>query len=206
MYIPSSFEITDLDQLHSFMERHSFATVVSQQGQGFEASHLPILLDRSHGAYGRLVGHMARANPQWREADEKRVLTIFNGPHAYISPTWYASANVVPTWNYVAIHANGVFRVTENADELRRLIERTVDFYEAGQPTPWRMHSQNPAFIDQLLTGIVGFTIELDSLEGKWKLSQNHSIERRQRVIVQLEAHDDDDSRHIATLMQQTLH
>jgi len=104
MYIQSNFVETDQHKLHDFIERQSFVTLVSNDGGEPVASHLPLLLDRDHGPHGRLIGHMARANPQWQSADNQSVLAIFHGPHAYISPTWYEAVNVVPTWNYVAVH------------------------------------------------------------------------------------------------------
>ncbi len=205
MYIPAVFVESDQTKLHAFIEQHSFATLVSHHAGDMQASHLPILLDHDHGSHGRLVGHMARANSQWHEAEGQRVLTIFDGPHAYISPTWYESENVVPTWNYVTVHASGVFRIIKDADQLRSLIVRTVDLYESRQPQPWRMESQDTGFIDKLLSAIVGFTIEIETLEGKWKLNQNHNVERRERVIARLEACDDEDSRQVASLMRETL-
>jgi transcriptional regulator len=205
MYIPAVFVESDQTKLHAFIEQHSFATLVSHHAGDMQASHLPILLDHDHGSHGRLVGHMATANSQWHEAEGQRVLTIFDGPHAYISPTWYESENVVPTWNYVTVHASGVFRIIKDADQLRSLIVRTVDLYESRQPQPWRMESQDTGFIDKLLSAIVGFTIEIETLEGKWKLNQNHNVERRERVIARLEACDDEDSRQVASLMRETL-
>ncbi|MGE3799227.1 MAG: FMN-binding negative transcriptional regulator, partial [Thermomicrobiales bacterium] len=127
------------------------------------------------------------------------------GPHAYISPTWYESDNVVPTWNYVTVHAGGTFRIIDDTNQLRELIVRTVNHYESRQPQPWRMESQAADFIDKLLATIVGFTIDIETLAGKWKHSQNHNVERRERVITQLEACMDGDSRQIAKLMRETL-
>jgi transcriptional regulator len=205
MYIPASFAETDIAKLHAQIERHSFATLVSHGDGEMQASHLPLLLERAHGPQGRLIGHLARANPQWRTADGQTVLAIFHGPHAYISPTWHESQDVVPTWNYVAVHAYGVFRIIGDGAALRDVIERTVQLYEAGRPAPWRTDSQDPAFIDKLLGAIVGFTIDIDRLEGKWKLGQNHSVERREKVIARLEAAGGEDAQQIAALMRETL-
>ena len=110
MYIPAAFVESDPTALHGFIEQHSFGLLVSQlDGQPF-ASHLPFLLDRAAGTQGTLIGHMARANPQWRQSDGQTALVIFSGPHAYISPTWYEADQVVPTWNYAAVHAYGKMR------------------------------------------------------------------------------------------------
>src|SRR5688572_23601686 len=111
MYIPATFAETDRNKLFEFIEQYSFATLVSTSGAEPIASRLPFLFDRQAGPHGRLLGHMARANPQWKTADGTRVLVMFDGPHAYISPTWYESRQVVPTWNYVAVHAYGTLHV-----------------------------------------------------------------------------------------------
>lgn len=183
MYTPASFEVTDLPTLHTFIEHHSFATLCSQLMSEPTATHLPLLLDRSTGPNGRLIGHMARANSQWKSAAGNRVLAIFHGPHAYISPTWYESSETVPTWNYAAVHAYGVLKMIDDAQRLRDVVERTVDIYERSMPRPWSMNVVPPELIEKLLLGIVGFEIDIDRLEGKWKLNQNHSLERREKVI-----------------------
>lgn len=204
MYIPASFRETNLPKLHAFIEQHSFATLVSQQAGQPLASHLPLLLDREAGPQGRLVGHMARANGQWESAEGQRVLAIFHGPHAYISPSWYEAQNVVPTWNYVAVHAYGTLRLIEDAPRLLELLRRTVDLYEAMQPRPWPLQSPEPQFVEGLLGGIVGFEFEIERLEGKWKLSQNHSVERQQKVIAALKASGRADEMQMAGLMEET--
>jgi transcriptional regulator len=205
MYVPASFAVTDLAVLHDFIERHSFATLVSHDGTEPFASHVPLLLDRDAGLHGRLVGHVARANPQWKHAGGQRVLAIFSGPHAYVSPTWYAAQNVVPTWNYVAVHAYGVLRLIEDRERLREIVRRTVAVYEASMPRPWSVEMPEAAFIDKLLEAIVGFEIEIDRIEGKWKLNQNHDAERRRRVVEALRASDNTDGLQIAGLMENTL-
>jgi transcriptional regulator len=204
MYIPASFAETDPAALHHLMQRHSFATLVSQgEGEPF-ASHLPLLIEHFPAPHGRLLGHMARANPQWRSADGQRVLAIFHGPHAYVSPTWYEAANVVPTWNYAVVHAYGRLRLV-GPERLREIVRRTVDRYESGRPAPWSMDAPDPAFVEKLLESIVGFEIDVDRLEGKWKLSQNHSAERREKVIHALQNAGDDEAQLVAGMMQQSL-
>lgn len=124
MYIPAAFAEANLTTLHDFIERHSFGQLVSQvEGLPF-ASHLPFLLDRASGPHGALVGHMARANPQWREANGQTALAIFSGPHAYVSPTWYEAEQVVPTWNYTAVHAYGRLKVVEAEDALLEIVQQ----------------------------------------------------------------------------------
>jgi transcriptional regulator len=205
MYVPPAFSESDPDTLFDFLRAHSFATLVSHDGDEPFASHLPFLFDRAPLAHtlpqGRLLGHMARANPQWQSAHGRRVMVVFQGPHAYVSPTWYEEANVVPTWNYVAVHAYGTLEAIEDRDRLGEIVARTVATYEAGMPTPWRLESQDAGFIDQLLGAIVGFEIPIDRLEGKWKLNQNHSATRRERVARALHDSGSPDGRAIAALM-----
>jgi transcriptional regulator len=201
MYIPSAFQEIDIARLHSFIEEHSFATLVSHHENEPLASHLPLLLDRTAGVNGRLVGHMARPNPQWQTAAGQRVLAIFHGPHAYISPRWYEARNVVPTWNYATVHAYGVLRLVEDRDRVRESLERTVEVYEAKMEQPWSMESPEPEFIEKLEGGIVGFEIDVDRFEGKWKLNQNHPTERREKVIRGLRSLGDHDADQIAALM-----
>jgi transcriptional regulator len=168
------------------------------------ASHLPILLDCRDGKPAVLLGHMARANPQWKEAQGHQVLVIFQGPHAYVSPRFYAEPNTVPTWNYTAVHAYGDFQWIDES-ETRELLSRTVSEYEAGREAPWSMDESDPEFLEKLLLQIVGFRIEITRLEGKWKLNQNHSEARRERVIGELRKQTHPDSQQVADLMEQTL-
>ena len=167
------------------------------------ASHLPLLLDRAAGPHGALVGHMARANPQWRDLDGQPVLAVFSGPHAYVSPSWYEAEGVVPTWNYVAVHATGTFRLTDTPDAVTDIVAATVETYERGMPTPWRLDA-TAAYVRQLANAIVGFRIEVERLEGKWKLSQNHPAERRAKVAAALGSSTDAGDRAVARLMRET--
>jgi len=201
MYIPPSFAVTDQNALFDFVDRHSFATLFSQDEHGPVASHLPLLLDRESG---RLFGHFARANTHWQTAADRTVLVVFHGPHVYISPSWYAAQNVVPTWNYVAVHATGTLRLIEDAASVREILERTVTKYESSRPQPWSTSSPEPAFLEKLQAAIVGFEIEVTKWEGKWKLSQNHPEERRERVIEGLQASSNPDDRAVAELMRQS--
>lgn len=203
MYVPSSFRMDDPAELHEFIRRHSFATLTTQGANGMIASHLPLLLDAEAGPHGRLLGHMARANPQWRDV-RGECLAVFAGPHAYISPTWYETPGTVPTWNYVAVHAYGTIRLVEDREGLRDILRRSVETYEASMPAPWSYDETDPD-IDKMLAAIVGFHIEISRVEGKAKLNQNHPEERRRKVIRALEARTDDDSRAIARLMVKTL-
>lgn len=205
MYRPQSFAVDDRDRLHDFIESHSFAALVSLDGSDPTANHLPLLLDRDRGPAGTLIGHLAAANPQAREADGQKVLAIFQGPHAYVSPTWYEEQNVVPTWNYVAVHATGILRRITDPSQKLEIVRRYVDFYEAGRPNPWSIGDADFEFVENLLPAIDGFEIEIESMEGKWKLNQNHTPARRERVIRALKEHGGEHERQIAELMLQTL-
>ena len=176
MYIPEAFREDRPEALRALIEEHSFGTLVSRCEGEFFASHLPLLLDPDRGPHGTLLGHMARANPQWqgfREGEE--VLAIFQGPHAYVSPSWYETELSVPTWNYAVVHACGVPRLMEAGPALRDLLERTVSTYEAGRPDPWTIDHLPAPFVEKLMEAIVGFEIPIARLEGKLKLGQNRS-------------------------------
>ena len=175
MYLPKSFQIEDLAELHGFMRAYNFASLVTQhQGAPF-ASHLPFLLDAGRGPRGTLLAHMARANPQWRDFDAtSESLVIFQGPHAYISPSWYETHPSVPTWNYAVVHAYGVPRIVEDHATLHHMLEVLVDTHEAAFARPWRMDLPHD-YLDKMMRAVVGFEIEITRLEGKLKLSQNRS-------------------------------
>ena len=160
MYTPFSFVENDLSKLHSCIEENSFATLVTTDSTVPVVSHLPLLLDRNAGPNGTLIGHMAKANSQWRDIKNADALAIFHGPHAYVSPSWLDEQNVVPTWNYVAVHATGKVKLVEDQTELLDIVRRYVNFYEASMPEPWQLGTADPEFIEKLLDAIVGFTIE----------------------------------------------
>ncbi len=204
MYVPSAFRELDERRLIEFVERHSFGMLVSRLEEQLFATHLPMLLRRAEGSPGQLIGHMARANPQWRELSGQDVMAVFSGPHAYISPTWYEAAEVVPTWNYVAVHVYGNCQIVDDQTALGEILSNYVATYERSMPRPWSIDPHSSHF-RKLLGAIVGFRIEISRFEGKWKLSQNHPIERRQRAIRHLADRQDEASREIAQLMTETL-
>ena len=170
------------------------------------ATHLPLVLDRARGAHGTLAGHIARANPQsaqTRDGDE--ALVIFSGDDAYVSPSYYASkardGKVVPTWNYVAVHAYGPIRFVSEPLALRRHLEVLTRRHEEGRPTAWAVTDAPDAYIERMLGAIVGVEIEIARLEGKWKMSQNRREPDRQGVIAGLEAEADPQSVAVAAIM-----
>ncbi|MCA9208840.1 MAG: FMN-binding negative transcriptional regulator [Planctomycetales bacterium] len=205
MYTPESFARTELSELHSFVEKHAFATLISAGSDVSDeplATHLPLLLDRAASGQGMLTGHFARANPHWKSAANRSVLAIFHGAHAYISPSWYEATNVVPTWNYITVHAHGRLRLIDDRGQLKEAVRRLVAAYESPRSDPWTLDRAEPQFIDRLLDGIVGFTIDVQRWEGKWKLSQNHDVQRQDRVIAALLNEPSSGARQIALEMQ----
>jgi len=185
LYMPPHFRVDDRAALERFMDENGFATLVSHGAGGLSVSHVPLLVEVEGDAL-RLLGHVARNNDHWRAleaADE--VLAIFHGPHAYVSPTWYAQHPSVPTWNYAVVHAHGKARLMDEA-ALHDLVTRLSSKYEAGNAKPWRLSDQPAAYVSGMLQNIVGFEIEVQRLEGKFKLSQNRPAEI-ERVIGALE-------------------
>jgi transcriptional regulator len=203
VYVPTAFDQSDLPTLFRFVEQHSFAVLCSVQEDGVPfASHLPLLLDRTAAPRGALVGHMARANPQWRHADGRAVLAVFHGPHAYVSPSWYEAEEVVPTWNYAAVHATGILRAVHDRDALLKIVGDTVARYEGNRSRPWQL-GEPDTYLERMLRGIVGFRIEIAAIEGKWKLSQNQPAERREKVRRALREQGGEDAQAVADLMEQ---
>ncbi len=200
MYIPKAFREDDISTLHTFMEIYSFATLVTQhEGLPF-ATHLPFLLDSERGSNGTLLAHMARANPQWHDlASAQEVLVIFQGPHAYISPSWYEIELSVPTWNYAVVHAYGLPRLIEDQEELYNLLKILIQTHEAQFENPWPFQLSDD-YLQKMMRGIVGFEIEITRLEGKFKLSQNRTETERKNVIAALQ--ESTDTLAVAELMR----
>jgi transcriptional regulator len=185
------------------MQQYSFATLVTQHNGVPFASHLPFLLQTGAGPYGTLLGHMARANPQWQDFNSgQEVLVIFQGPHAYVSPSWYEVHPSVPTWNYAAVHAYGIPQVIHDHHALYNLLRTLVQTYEAPSPRPWAFDLPED-YLRSMMQGIVGFTIALCRLEGKYKLSQNRPAQDRPRVMDALEQQGDANSAEVAAFMRQ---
>ena len=205
MHVPSLFAQHDPVAIRSFIRRHSFATFTSVSANGdLAASHLPLLLDEEAGSQGTLIGHMAQANPQWQLLDGRPILAVFTGPHAYISPTWYAEPNTVPTWNYTAVHVYGTCRLIHDADELGGILQDTVTYYEGSMPEPWQFKPETD-FARRLAAQVVGIRVEISHWEAQWKLGQNHAASRRRLTIAALDAQSDAGAREIADFMRATL-
>jgi transcriptional regulator len=207
MYLPKEFREERVSVLHEAIRQAALGTLVTLGADGLEASHVPMLLDPEPGPYGTLTGHIARANGQWQRANGGvAALAIFLGPEAYISPAWYATkrqtGRVVPTWNYVAVHASGMLRFFDDAERLLALVTRLTQTHEAGRPTPWAVTDAPPDFIRAQIKGIVGFELRIERLEGKWKLSQNRPAEDRAGAIDGLRREGGADEAAVAAAME----
>ena len=198
MYIPPSNAEHRPEVMLDFIEAHPLGALVTASPEGLFATHLPLVLDRRGGPHGTLEGHVARANPHHRHAHAGEALVIFQGPDAYITPAWYPAkaehGRVVPTWNYVAVHAYGTLTFTDDPTFLRRHLEALVTRHEAGRGEPWAVSDAPAAYVEQQERAIVGVRIEITRLEGKWKMSQNRSaadIDGVVRGLGSSPAHDD---------------
>lgn len=201
MYVPAWFREENLTVLHNLMRQYSFATLVTFDGSRPFASHLPFLLDTEQGEYGTLRAHLARANPQWQQFQEgQEALVIFEGPHAYISPSWYEKQPSVPTWNYVVVHAYGVPRLLDENGLLKLLFDLTATF-EAAVSSATGYHLPED-YVRKQAQHIVGFEIPITRLEGKFKLSQNRSPQDVERVIAALRDAENSQNRAIADWMR----
>ncbi len=203
MYRPPAFDIDDKSALFRVMRANSFALLVTAGG-GLIASHIPLFLDTDGDAPGRLFGHLARANDQWKGFDGAgEAMAVFQGPHAYVSPSWYASEIMVPTWNYVAVHAYGRPRVVDDAARIRGHLENLVGTYESPATGPWSMARLPDDYVARMIKGIVAFEMPIERLEGKFKLSQNRSAADRQGAIEGLENSGDAVAGEVAKLMRE---
>ncbi|MFC5528307.1 FMN-binding negative transcriptional regulator [Cohnella yongneupensis] len=164
MYIPKHFLVEDRSMIYDFIDNNSFGILFSMQDNCPQASHLPFLLDRDEGY---LHGHFAKPNDQWQYIQQQEVLIVFQGPHTYISSSWYETNQSVPTWNYVAVHAYGRIEIIEDLNDVVRSLEKLVAKYEDPSST-YKLDQTNKSFIEGLSRGIVAFKMKVDRLEGKW--------------------------------------
>ena len=187
MYQPPAFREERVEALHALMRAHPFATLVISGADGIEANHLPLLLNDGGAGNTHLSGHFAKANPLLKALQDASrtlaVLAIFHGPEHYISPGWYPSkatdGKVVPTWNFAVVHAHGVLRAMADDEALRAHLDALSATHEAGRTPPWSPADAPDDFLASMMKGIVGFNIDIERLEGKFKLSQNRSAEDR---------------------------
>jgi transcriptional regulator len=206
MYVPPHFRQDDPAELRAVMRTARLGTVITVADGAPLVSHVPVMFIDDGSANGTLLCHVSRANAQWRHVTaQTEALVIFMGPDAYVSPNFYASKNehgkVVPTWNYIAVHAYGPVRVIEDPGELRALVDRLTALHEAGEPVPWRPSDAPPSYIDAQVQGIVGLEIPIARIDGKWKLSQNRSEADVAGAVAALEASPRESDRATAAAM-----
>jgi transcriptional regulator len=190
MYIPRANQEDRIPVLHKLMEDQPFASLITMGSSGLFASHIPMMLEQN-GAKGQLRGHISRANTQWRDyTPSVEALAIFSGPQHYITPNWYPekreTGKVVPTWNYVVVHAYGYLKIVQDSEWLLAHLATLTSVHEQGSPVPWKIGDAPKDYIDALLKGIVGLEITIERLEGKWKVSQNRSEQDRDGVAMGL--------------------
>lgn len=210
MYLPKHFEETDVNVLHQLVRAHPFGALVTLTQNGLEANHIPFLVQSDPAPYGTLHGHIARANPLWRDVSPNvQALVIFQGPQTFISPSWYPSkketGKVVPTWNYAVVHARGQIRVMDDPVWVRAHVEELTNRHEAERPAPWKVTDAPADYIEKMAGAIVGLEIPIVQLVGKWKVSQNRSPRDREGVIEGLRREDSDAAAAMATLVHQAL-
>ena len=200
MYIPEHFKETNPERISALIDCHPFGMLVTTpEGVPF-VSHLPFLFERPAGSQGKLLGHMARANPQWQHFVEgSKVLVVFQGPHAYVSPSWYLSPGV-PTWNYAVVHLRGIPRLLEGESELEALVEQITHVHESNLPNPWKPNLTGERR-SKLLNMIVGFEIEITHIQGKFKLSQNRPPEDQRSIVDKLSQSSNQTEAAVAKLM-----
>ncbi|OOQ62314.1 transcriptional regulator [Mucilaginibacter pedocola] len=199
MYTPKYFQLTDNDEVISFMQKYSFATIVTNINGVPEATHLPFIVEQ-RGDKLMLVSHFAKANPQASAIFNQTSLVIFTEPHAYISPAHYEKALNVPTWNYLAVHAYGKATLIDDKAEVAKLLEKMIGFYEAAYLKQWAQLPDDYKF--KMMNGIVAFEIEVTDLQGKKKLSQNRSELERENIIKSFTNSADQNERDIAGYMK----
>ena len=206
MYIPRHFEETRVDVLHELIRAEPFGALVTLGAAGLEANHLPFELDAAAGPLGTLRGHVSRANAVWKASSDVEALAIFQGPQRYVTPSWYPTkaetGKVVPTWNYVVVHAYGPIRVIEDPDWLLAHVGRLTDRHEADRERPWQVSDAPEDYVASLVRGIVGIEIAVTRLAGKWKVSQNRGEADRAGVTTGLRADADPASAAMADLIE----
>ena len=199
MYNPSDFKVQDKSLIVQFIRNNGFGVMFSATGGEMAASSVPTIVDNSCTI---VKGHLAKANNMWRGLDGSKVLVVFSGPNHYISPVWYGEDDVVPTWNYVSVQLTGTFRIVDDSNKAMAILDELVEFYEAKMGQDWKVDWAIPKY-SKMVNAIVAFMIEVDRVEGKWKLSQNHPRKNTSMVAKNLREIDSCNARSIAELMEQ---
>lgn len=205
MYTPPAFRDDDRESLTATIRAARLAILVTATAEGPLATPLPLFLDENEGEHGVIYGHVAKANPQWRAPPLGDALAMFTGPDAYVTPAWYQTkqetGKVVPTWNYVAVHAHGPIEFFEDADRLLEVVTRLTNLHEGERAAPWAVSDAPADFIQSQLKGIVGLRMPITKLEGKRKMSQNRNAADRAGVVSGLSSSDRPSDREVAPLI-----
>lgn len=200
MYIPNQYKNENLSEVKSFIQDNSFGILVSHSNGKSIATHIPLELSKNEFGKDVLQGHVAKANPQWHHfKDKTEVLAIFNGPHSYVSSSWY-NFEEVPTWNYIAVHVYGVIKIIEK-EALYKSLKELVDKYEATSEKPIKVEELSKNTMRQI-NGIVGFEIEITDIQAAYKLSQGMNDKNHQTIISKLENDKNPQCKHIAGAMK----
>ncbi|ADC51707.1 transcriptional repressor of sporulation and degradative enzyme production [Alkalihalophilus pseudofirmus OF4] len=197
MYIPKAFKLNDQAVIEKIINENGFATLFSQHKGRPAATHLPLILDRERHY---LYGHFARPNSQWKDIEGQTVLMVFQGPHSYISPTWYETETAVPTWNYLSVHVYGSVELIDDEKSTLASLCELIEKYE-GPDSTYNLNEVDADYIAGLTKGIQAFRIRITEMEGKAKLSQNHPTERQERVAEQLAKSEHTNDKLIAEWM-----
>lgn len=210
MYVPRHFEETRTGALHELIRRHPLGALVASTPNGLDANHIPFEIDPSSGPHGVLRCHVARGNPVWRHLSaDAEVLIIFQGAESYVSPGWYPAkqehGKVVPTWNYVVVHCYGKPAVTHDAAWLRSMVETLTNTHERERADPWQVSDAPDEYINKMLTAIVGIEIPIERIIGKWKVSQNRSVDDRRGVVTGLNDESTPSDAAMAAVIERTL-
>jgi transcriptional regulator len=206
LYLPAQFKEERTEVLHALMREHPFATLVTLSESGLVANHIPMKMHAEPAPFGVLRGHVARANPVWKEArPDVEALAIFQGPHTYISPSLYptkqTTGEVVPTWNYVVVQARGTLRFIQEASWLRDFVSTLTDQHESPRAQPWKMTDAPEPYLEKMLQMIVGFELAVSAISGKWKLGQNRTLADRLGLAQGLQQSQDTDAQELGSLL-----
>lgn len=200
MYVPHHFKNENIEEVLDFIEKNSFGILVSHVDNKSLATHIPLELSKNKAGKNILQGHISKANPQWKNfVNDSDVLAIFNGPHAYISSSWYDHENV-PTWNYIAVHIYGKIKIVEGEDLIHAL-SKLVDKYESSSKNPVSVSKMTPDFLNLHLKGLVGFEIEINDIQAAYKLSQNRDNKNHENITTELNNSSNEISKAVADQM-----
>ena len=201
MYIPNYYKNENLEEVKNFLIGNSFGILINQTNGKLTGTHIPMELDKDENGDDVLVGHISKANPQWENFnDNEEILAIFNGPHAYVSSSWYEKENV-PTWNYIAVHIYGKIKIIEG-EELLDSLKKLVDKYERNSENPVSVEKMSSRTLKQI-NGIIGFSIKINEIQAAYKLSQNRNESDYHNIVDKLENTGDPISTNLAKEMKE---